>query len=130
MGVRPMLLSFEKCLGAMAETVVRREAPEFSDDRHAYAVTRFLLTTHSKMPDYLRCAFYVLTLFFDGWSYPRHGRPFHRLSSDERARQMERWVSSRLAFGRSLITFYWTMATFGLASEIYRQDYDFVPRAR
>ncbi|QRM56085.1 hypothetical protein [Sinorhizobium sp. BG8] len=119
-----MLADFEKCVGAIAEAIISQEGgpPEWRD--HTATVSKFLIETQAKMPDYLRVAFHVLTLAFDAWSYPTAGQPFHRLSLQRRTDQIARWQASRLKFRQSFAGFYKTFTIFGLYSELYEQDYD------
>ena len=119
-----MLPRFDKCVAAIADTVVRQETPSAAQAENIGTVAAFLLATHARMPDYLRFAFRILTLTFDAWSYPTTGRPFHRLSLARRTAQLSRWQHSRLQFRSSLIAFYRTMAIFGSYSEYYKQDHD------
>ncbi len=120
-----MLPSFEKCVAAIAETVLWQEAHSTRHADKVGNVTEFLLATHSNMPDYLRLAFRIATLAFDAWSYPFTGKPFHAMDIGRRGKQIEVWKSSRLQFRQGLIGFYRTLATFGLYSEIYNQDHAF-----
>ena len=113
--------SFEKCVGAIAETMIGQQAP-WPSKESGKIVTGFLLETHSKMPDYLRLAFRVLVVVFDMWSYPASGKPFHRLDIARRTRQLDGWEHSRLGSQRTLIVFFRALTTFGLFSEIYKSD--------
>ena len=120
-----MLPSFEKCVDAIADTLIRQEmAPAEHADSVRITAT-FLLATHRKMPDYLRLIFRILTLIFDAWSYPTTGKPFHRLSLARRMDQVTHWDKSRLQFRHALIAFFRTLTTFAFYSEIYKQDYEF-----
>jgi hypothetical protein len=120
-----MFPSFEKCVGAIADTLVRQEMQSADRAQDAGTIATFLLASHARMPDHLRLAFRVLTLVFDSWSYPTAGKPFHQLSVPRRLDQVSRWGASRLQFRHALITFFRTLTTFGLYSEIYKQDYEF-----
>ena len=122
--IREMLLHFDRTVMALAETTVWRcSLPEAAGRDPAGAVGTFLLDVHARMPDYLRGPFRILTLAFDAWSLPFHGRPFHRLSPDQRFRQVQAWKGSRIEARRRLIEFYETLAVFSLYSDIYGQDY-------
>jgi hypothetical protein len=117
-----MLLSFDKCIEAIAETLVTREFPLSRQAEKSGDIAAFLLEVHSRMPDYLRLVFRILTLVFDAWPYPMTGKPFHRLSLARRSDQLDRWEHSRLQSRHGLIAFYRTLAIFGLYSELYKQD--------
>lgn len=119
-----MLPNFDRTVRAIADTLVR-QAPSPNAARREM-IGSFLLASHARMPDYLRLGIRVLTLVFDAWPYATTGRPFHALSFDRRVRELDRWGRSRLKFRQSLTTFYRTLATFGLYSDLYRQDYDIV----
>lgn len=82
------------------------------------------------MPDYLRLPFRILTLAFDAWALPRHGKPFHRLPHELRTRQVQAWKASRLEPRRRLIEFYETLAVFSLYSDLYGQDYGYASEQR
>jgi hypothetical protein len=120
-----MLPSFEKTVRAIADTLVQQD-PAPADASRGELIATFLLASHARMPDYLRLAIRLLTLFFDASSYPITGRPFHKLGFARRASQFDRWDRSRLKFRQSFTTFYRTLATFGLYSDLYPQDYDSV----
>jgi hypothetical protein len=114
--------SFQRCVGAIADTIARQEAPSASSAGASAIVASFLLVAHSKMPDYLRFGFFFLVLALECWSYPLRGKPFHQLDLADRTRQLGRWQKSRLGFKRSLVAFCQTLVTFGLFSELYRRD--------
>jgi hypothetical protein len=120
-----MLPSFEKCVGAMADTLVWQEQPSFGQAAQAEKIATFLLESHARMPDHLRVAFRILTFVFDSWPYPLTGRPFHALSLSHRTAQVGQWTNSRFQFRHALITFFRTLTVFGLYAETYKQDYDF-----
>jgi len=121
-----MLPSFEKAVRAIADTLVR-QGPSPGDAKRRDMIEAFLLASHARMPDYLRLGIRLLTLVFDAWPYPTTGRPFHKLSFAGRASQLENWDRSRLKFRQSFTTFYRTLATFGLYSDLYPQDYEIGP---
>jgi len=116
--------SFEKCVAAIAETMIGQQAPWIPNDNGSI-VTGFLLESHSKMPDYVRLGFRVVVIGFDIWSFPMSGKPFHLLDSARRIRQLDGWEHSRFGSKRALIVFFRTLTTFGLFSEIYKLDREF-----
>ncbi len=114
--------SFEKCVRAIVNILLRQELPSARQSENVESIVTYVLATHAGMPDYLRLAFRILTVVFDAWPYPATGKPFHRLSSDRREDQVNRWRSSRLQIRSGLIAFYRTFTIFGVYSEIYEQD--------
>jgi hypothetical protein len=117
-----MLLSVEQTISALVDALVRQyRTPDYGVEQ-VEAVLKFLAATQSKMPDYLKLPFHFLVLLFDAWPYPTTGKPFHSLGLSERKAQIELWEKSRFEFCRGLITFYRTLATFGLYSEICGHD--------
>jgi hypothetical protein len=126
-----MLPRFDHTVIAFAETVVRERRGEARGGQDPSAsVGRFLLDVHARMPDYLRQPFRVLTLGFGAWSLPRHGRPFHRLTHEQRSAQVQAWKRSRLEPRRRLIEFYETLAVFSLYSDLYGQEYGYASEQR
>lgn len=119
-----MLPNFEKAVRAIADTLVE-QGPLPASAARREVVASFLLASHARMPDYLRIGILLLTLIFDAWSYPTSGRPFHRLALNRRIRQIAYWEGSRLKVQRSLAGFYRTLATFGLYTDLFPQDYQF-----
>ncbi len=119
-----MLPDFEKCVGAIADALVKQERQLGEQGGDPRQVASYLLATHAQMPDYLRIVFRVLTIAFDAWSYPRNGVPFHRLGIEGRLAQLERWDCSRLQSRRALVNFYRTFTVFGLYSELDERDHD------
>jgi hypothetical protein len=115
---------FDRTVRALTDAMIRQRQATPERCETVERVSGFLLMTHAKMPDYLRMAFRILTLLFDASSYPFKGKPFHRLGLAERIAQIKAWESSRLQFRRALMTYYRTMAVFGLYSELYGQDYE------
>ncbi len=120
----------EKCVRALADTLVRMERPEKDGRENMVSVVGFLFATQARMPDHLRFAFRILTLVFDAWPYATTGKPFHRLDLPRRIDQVERWKRSRLAFRQGLIAFYRSFVIFGLYSELSKQDADRGMRAK
>ena len=119
-----VLLDFDLTVRAFAEATVRHRTAEGDPVEGLSRQTgQFLLAVHSRMPDYLRLPFRVLTLAFDAWAIPKSGRPFHRLPVEKRLEQMRRWRTSRIETQRRLIEFYESLALFGLYSDLYGQDY-------
>ena len=119
------MLSFEATVSALADTILRARCPDtYGGEPGASApVARFLLATHTSMPDYLRLPFKILTLIFGLWSLPLAGATFHRLSLEARARQIRGWQDSALGVRRDLVKFYETLTIFGWYAELYGQDY-------
>lgn len=116
------LPSFEKCVQAIVDTLIRQELPSPKNPADVETIGAYVLAAHASMPDYLRLAFRILTVIFDAWSYPVAGKPFHLLSSGRRADQLRRWQHSRLGIRPALISFYRTLTFFGLYSDLYKQD--------
>ncbi|WP_372623485.1 hypothetical protein [Falsiroseomonas sp.] len=126
-----MLPDFERAVEAFAQATVRERSAPRSDERDpSTSVGRFLLDVHARMPDYLRLPFRLLTLAFDAWSLPRHGKPFHRLPHELRIKHVQAWKTSRLEPRRRLIEFYETLAVFSLYSDLYGQDYGYASEQR
>jgi hypothetical protein len=115
--------NFEKCVRAIADTLIRQEMPSVQQLNETAAVAAFLLESHARMPDYLRVVFKCLTVVFDCWPCLLTGKPFHAQSYSRRLDQINRWGASRLQFRNTLITFFKTLTTFGLYANIYKQDY-------
>ncbi|MEP6828366.1 MAG: hypothetical protein ABJA10_09865 [Aestuariivirga sp.] len=115
---------FEKCVAAIADTIVRSDVPNFNNLASIGAVTQFLLKTHANMPDYLRIAFRILTLIFDAWPLATSGVTFHALDVASRSHQILSWKKSRLRPCSGLMTFYGSLTVFSFYSELYRQDFE------
>jgi hypothetical protein len=111
------LLSFEKCVRAITETIAQQDPLPTTSEGTVAVVGRFLMATHARMPDYMRFASWILVMIFDAWSYPTSGRPFHRLDIRRRSHQLEGWEQSRMGFQRSLIALFRALVTFGLSTE-------------
>jgi hypothetical protein len=114
-----MLLSFDRTVAALSESVIRDRCPgtESADPSTYAAVARFLADQQRRMPDYLRIPFRCLTLLFDAWALPLTGRPFHRASPAQRARQIRAWKGSALGVRRDLIKFYESLSIFAWYAE-------------
>lgn len=106
-----MLPDFTATVRALADTVAVRESGAPATPRTA---SDFVLASFNGMPAYLRPPLRAATLFFDLWSLPRRGRPFHRLPREQRLRQMEAWERSPLGPARMLMTFYVSLSLFAL----------------
>lgn len=122
-----MFPNFEKCVTALADTLILQEKSTTDHLESVRAVSLFVLSAHANMPDYLRLIFRILTLIFDLWPCVVTGKPFHALSLARRIDQIRRWESSRLQFRSGLITFYRALTTFRFYYEVYRQDYELAP---
>lgn len=122
---RFMLPNVDKCIEALADTLVCLERSESNVRIHLPAITSFLLATHARMPDYLRIAFRILTFVFDAWPLATKGKAFHHLDLADRLDQVNRWEHSRLAFRQSLVAFYRSLTMFRLYSELCKEDSDF-----
>jgi hypothetical protein len=116
-----MLVSFDRAVFSLTESIIRDRCPSMSDGQPIcyHTVASFLLDQHRRMPDYLRLPFTCLTLMFDVWPLPRTGRPFHRLSHEQRLQQIRAWRNSALGVRRDFIKFYETFAIFASYSEYY-----------
>jgi hypothetical protein len=102
--------------------MIGRGTPAEASDANVETVSAFLIATHLKMPDYIRLAFHVLVLAFDGWPCLTRGKPFHRLDFQQRAGLLSGWEHSHIGTKRSLIAFYRTLVIFRLFSEPNTQD--------
>ena len=123
------LLSFEKCVRAIAETMARQGPLPTTAEAPVAGVAKFLMATHARMPDYMRFGTWILVMTFDAWPYPTAGRPFHRLGLKRRSHQLERWEQSRMGFRRSLVAFFRALVTFGLSTERAKNEQE-APRER
>ncbi|WEX75263.1 hypothetical protein PYH37_000650 [Sinorhizobium numidicum] len=114
--------SVEKCVEALADTLVSLERPDSDEQENLEAIAAFLQTILTKMPDHLGIPFRILTLIFDAWPLAATGKPFHALDLARRIDQVDRWEHSRLAFRRTLIAFYRPFTIFAFYSELCKQD--------
>jgi hypothetical protein len=119
-----MLLSFDRVVAALSESIIRDHCSgaESANPRAYAAVASFLVDQHRLMPDYLRVPFRCLTLLFDAWALPFTGRPFHRASPAQRARQIGAWKGSVLGVRRDLVKFYESLSIFAWYAERSAQD--------
>jgi choline dehydrogenase-like flavoprotein len=78
-------------------------------------LTRFILTQHAQMPDYLRGPMKLAALGFDLAGWPIHPR-FHHRAAAARARQIAAWKDSGISFQRDLIRYFESLATLALYS--------------
>ncbi|WP_313807416.1 hypothetical protein [Sphingobium sp.] len=109
-----MLPDFAATVRALAATVAEREkgvpgSPE--------AASEFILASFAAMPSYLRPPMRAATLFFDVWSMPWRGVPFHRLPAARRRAQVEAWERSAMGPARMLMSFYVGLSLVSLWSE-------------
>jgi hypothetical protein len=127
---RLMLPRVDKCIAALADTLVCLERPGSDAQVHLPAITAFLAATHARMPDYLQIALRILTFVFDAWPLATKGKAFHRLDLADRLDQVNRWERSRLTFRQSLVAFYRSLTMFRLYSELCKEDGDFRAHAK
>lgn len=113
-----MLASFDRCVGAIAEVVARRELGAPTDSQ-VDDVARFLREVLRQMPDYLRIAFRILTIVFDASALVFHAKPFHRLPLGARARLVDAWSRTAVPFAPSFIAFFVTFGTFCISSDLH-----------
>ena len=78
-------------------------------------LTRFVLSQHGRMADFLRLPLTVATLGFDLSGCAR-GRPFHRRLPADRLRQVAAWKHSGAAARRDLIKYFESLAMLALYS--------------
>jgi hypothetical protein len=100
---------FETCVRAIVEVFSVGAGLHDPDQRRNAA--DFVLETHRRMPDHLRLGTIAATLLFDAAAFPRHGRPFHKLSLENRRAQIARWETAPIGVMRSLIAYYGGLAT-------------------
>ena len=117
-----MLPDFRATVAALADSIAADHPDKHRPDTVA-AVTRYLLETQRRTPDYIALAFRCLTLLFDASAVLVAGRPFHALDGTARAARIRAWERSRLGFRRDFVTYYRSLATFALYSEVYRRDF-------
>src|SRR5262245_59944247 len=73
-------------------------------------LTRFVLSEHARLADYLRSPLLAATLGFDLARILLNGCRFHSLPPDVRARQIAAWKSSGLGFKRNLVKYFESLA--------------------
>jgi choline dehydrogenase-like flavoprotein len=79
-------------------------------------LTRFILTQHAQMPDYLRTPIIAATLGFDVLGILKGGRRFHCQSPEKRAQQIAAWKNSAFGLQRDLMRYFESLATLALYS--------------
>ena len=79
-------------------------------------MTRFVLAQEKKMGDLFRLPFRLLNFTFVCHSLLTHGTFFHRLSREEKRRQISIWRRSGVAICRDFIRFYEGFTVFALHS--------------
>lgn len=72
----------------------------------ARPIVRFVLAQQKRMADLFRLPLVLVTIGFSCFSLLSHGRFFHRISLEERKRQISMWRGSRISLYRDLIRFY------------------------
>jgi choline dehydrogenase-like flavoprotein len=109
--------SFHDTVSALAYSLARPHqiTPELSPPHND--LTRFILTQHAQMPDYLRGPMQLATLAFGATG-------FHRQTPEVRAKKIAAWKSSKLGFERDLIRYFESLATLALYSRAERRSPD------
>ena len=79
-------------------------------------LTRFILTQHAQMPDYLRAPMKLAALGFDAFGVANGGKRFHHQSPEKRAKQIAAWKNSNISFQRDFIRYFESLATLALYS--------------
>ena len=100
---------FYDIVSALAYSLARphQTTPDLSPPHND--LTRFILTQHAQMPDYLRGPMQLATLAFGAPS-------FHRQMPEGRAKKIAAWKNSKLGFQRDLIRYFESLATLALYS--------------
>jgi hypothetical protein len=119
-----MLLSFNKTVTAMSESIVRELDSEIGCKTIVSCESDepFVLKQCARMPDFLRLPFRCLVLFFDAWAIVFTGRPFHKLAHDRRWRQIQAWKESKIGFRKDLVRFVEGFTVFSRYCTIARED--------
>jgi hypothetical protein len=109
-----MIVSFERTLHALADSIIYERCMnvETGLDHSPGTVSNFLVEQYTRLPDYLRLPFKCLILVFDAWALLYRGRPFHRLSHDQRWLLIQAWQQSPISFFRDLMKFCETLSIF------------------
>ena len=109
------MLDFEDTVSALVYSIVAERCPgdDHPDLHLRNDVVRFVIGQHGRTPDYLRLPLRLITLVFDAWPVLRRGRPFHSLSPELRAGQIDRWRTSRVAAMRDFVRYFEGLAIFG-----------------
>ncbi len=112
---------FEHTVSALAYSLAQphQTSPELGPPHND--LTRFILTQHGQMPDYLRAPILAATLGFDTIGMLKGGKRFHRQLPEQRARQIAAWKNSRLSFQHDLIRYFESLATLALYSRLERR---------
>ncbi len=105
---------FERSVHALVAAILHQQGASAA---YGQAVSRFVLSQHGRMPDYLRLPLVLVTLAFDTYPCLVRGRPFHCLQPAERTRFLQSWKHGRLSVQRDLIEFYESLAVFGWQAE-------------
>ena len=107
---------FAACVRSLSATLLAEQSVLPVTEQEKEAVADHLLSTTVRMPDHLRLALRMATLFFDALAYPVSGRPFHKLGLTRQQAQLRRL--DRLPIGpiRSLTGFYRTLSVHALWS--------------
>jgi hypothetical protein len=109
-----MILSYEKTVAAIVNAVVAERGfkqSEVTGPPHERLVL-FIMEQNSRMPDYTRLPFKVLTILFDAIEIISSGRPFHRLPQEQRWERLAKWRVSRISFFRDFVRFYEGLVVF------------------
>jgi len=106
---------FYEAVAALAYSLARphETAPDLMPPHND--LTRFILTQHAQMPDYLRTPMKLAAFLFDKSGWPVLGS-FHTRRPEIRARQIAAWKNSRLGFQRDFIRYFESLATLALYS--------------
>ena len=106
---------FHDTVSALAFSLAQPHAntPEFQPPHND--LTRFILTQHAQMPDYLRAPMQLAALGFGGFGLLK-GKPFHAQPPELRAKQIAAWKNSGIGFQRDLIRYFESLATLALYS--------------
>lgn len=92
-------------------------------------LTRFILTQHAQMPDYLRTPMTLAAASFDTAGMVRGGKRFHTQSLENRARQITSWKKSRVSFQRDFIRYFESLTTLALYSRDSERQFSSRPES-
>jgi hypothetical protein len=124
LGGTGMTPALRDTVSAITYSLIREECAE--DDPAAgffhNAVARFVLEQRDRMPALLRLPMVFLTLAFDARAILTSGRPFHRLSHEQRWLQIERWRDSRLDACTNFIRFHRGLVLYGWYAMLEERD--------
>ncbi|HSU56435.1 MAG TPA: GMC family oxidoreductase [Candidatus Dormibacteraeota bacterium] len=109
---------FHNVASAFAYSVAEEHAnPDWAASVPPYNdLTRFILSQHAQMPDYLRKPMALATSGFDLFGLVAGGHLFHGKPPEVRAKQIASWKNSRIAFQRDLVRYFESLAALGLYS--------------